>query len=87
MSKPAVLTSVTLEALAQPIMDFLADRGVESWIRSDAAGGMFPNLEFLDGVQIMVDDANMEAARKALGEFEQMVEENLDHQNEPSEGD
>jgi len=72
MSEPVVLTSVPLEPLAQPILDYLADNGVESWILSEDGGGMFPSLDFIQGIHIVVGGDQLAQAKQLLADFEAM---------------
>jgi len=44
----------------------LAAAGIESFIKADDAGGMLQFLEYTKGVQLLVDEKDLEEARVVL---------------------
>lgn len=66
----ATLCLVEHRALAQPILDLLADNGIRSFVDSDDCGGVDPALAFSNGTYVRVAPADLAAARVLLAAYQ-----------------
>ncbi|MBW8887184.1 MAG: DUF2007 domain-containing protein [Fibrobacteres bacterium] len=51
------------------ICNLLKEGGIEAQVRTDDANGLFPSIDLTDGVDVMVDDAQVGEANALLEEF------------------
>ena len=70
MPLTAALCSVAHRSLATPILDLLADNGIDAFVKSDDCGGVDPALAFSNGTLVMVAPQNLERARELHAQFE-----------------
>ncbi len=70
MGLTASLTLVQNRTMAVPIVDLLRDNGIRSFVQSDDCGGVDPALAFSNGTRVMVDPADLVAARRLLLAYE-----------------
>ncbi len=64
------LTEVSSRVVAQPLVDFLADQGIEARIESDDCGGTNPLLATILGTFIRVPENDYNEAKALLEEWE-----------------
>jgi hypothetical protein len=62
----AVIETFSDKAFAEAAVSLLASEQIDAWIRSDDAGGGFPNLDFARGVRLMVAPADKARATAIL---------------------
>lgn len=60
----AVLTTVPVAALGQPLVDFLAPHGIAAFVADDETG-----LDATRIVEVMVPDKDLERAKALLADF------------------
>ncbi|MDC7227769.1 MAG: DUF2007 domain-containing protein [Spirochaetales bacterium] len=51
---------------AEMVLDILHHNGIKALMQSDDIAGLNPSLGFVNGYQIMVDEAQLEEAEKLL---------------------
>jgi hypothetical protein len=51
---------------AEMARERLESAGITAVVHSDNAGGMYPQLDLVDGVAVLVDPADLEAAKDIL---------------------
>ena len=69
MSDFVQLTTVAYPALAQPLVDFLAEQGVSAHVPTDNLGNVDPSLSFSYGTRVLVPAAELERAEALLADF------------------
>jgi hypothetical protein len=67
MSRQVSLKTFLTRAEAEIVQGLLASAGINSWLAADDAGGAYP-FQLSDGVHLMVDDSDYEAASRLLAE-------------------
>jgi len=51
---------------AEVAKNFLENYGIKTFIRSDDAGGMFPQQQYVKGVELSVEKSDLREAKKLL---------------------
>ena len=69
-----VLLTVTTLGEAEVLVGLLTSQGIDAEWRSSDAGGVFPNLDVLEGVAILVPRGEIARARAALADVEPLAE-------------
>jgi hypothetical protein len=64
----AILRTFINEAEAEIAASAVEAAGIEVTIHSDSAGGVYPSLDMY-GIQLLVPDADLEAATEVLNNF------------------
>ena len=54
------------KSFAEAAVSLLESEGIRAWVRSDAAGGVLPNLDFARGLKLLVAPADEARARAIL---------------------
>lgn len=79
------LRPVAMPVLAQPLLDWLRQQGVDARLSSDDAGGLHPALAFVHGVWLMVPERQRDQAELLAQQFDRSLTL-IDH-NFPDDGD
>jgi len=53
------------------ICNLLREAGIEAEVRTDDANGLFPSIDLTEGVDVLVDEAQVADANALLEEFRQ----------------
>ncbi len=59
---------------AEMALGLLEAEGIQAWISADDAGGLYPSLQFVRGVRLLVFAEDADRAREILKAMEEGVE-------------
>ncbi len=69
-----ILEKFPNRVLAEMAAALLEEEGITAWISADDAGGLYPSLQFVQGVRLMVYPEDEARAREILKAMEEGVE-------------
>ena len=67
------LRQIAMPVLAQPMLQYLRDEGVDARLDSDDAGGLNPALAFVHGVWLVVPGDQVDRATMLLERFDRSL--------------
>ena len=66
MDDAKVVAEYTNRTQADIAKAYLEARGIEAFVKGDDLGGLRPGLSFVNRVQVLVDEENLETAKQLL---------------------
>ena len=86
-NNPVMIAEYSSELEAEMAKAQLEAEGISSWILKDDAGGMQPQLQYVEGVKLFVDEKNVEEALGILEWIDDIGEYDDDFEDEKEGGD